>query len=766
MSSKRKPKVIDRRTFLRQSLAGGLTIGFSLGGAKLLARTATSLGGSLQDDPSWSPDIFLSLAADGQLTIIAHRSEMGTGIGTALPMVLADEMEADWERVQIVQGDADSRYGSQNTDGSRSIRNFYDRMRQAGALARTMLVAAAAETWRVSADSCYAEKHKIVHKPSGKRLSYGELTGLAATQTPPQAESLQLKPASERRYVGKDIPIRDMHDILHGRAQFGLDIRLPDMLVAVIARPPVLGGAPKEWDQDAALAVSGVQAVVAMPTPSAPFVFQALGGIAVLAKDTWSALRGRDALACTWSDGEHAVFDSGQQQEELRGNVAQPGRKVRRKGDADSLLKNDGEHLQADYEAPHLAHAPMETPCATARMTEDGVEVWMPTQDPQSAQQAIAGALKLTPQQVTVHVTLLGGGFGRKSKPDYGVEAALLAQHTGKAVQVLWTREDDLRHGYYHAASAMSFAASLGKDGLPTAWRQRSAFTPIGFTFNPAARDGSDGELSLGFTDMPFDVPNLSVENGPSTPHVRIGWLRSVCNVFHAFGVSSFADELAAANDADPLQYLLRLIGEPRHIGVDELGAGYGNYGASLEQHPVDTGRLADVLRKVGELGDWSTRRKSLAGSRKPWRGLGVAAHRSFLGYVANIVEVEVSETGALRIPRVDVVVDCGLAIHPDRVRAQMEGAVVFGTSLTRFGAISAEEGRIVEGNFDTYQIARNLEAPKQIHVHLVPSEADPSGVGEIGVPPFAPALCNAIFAATGKRIRRLPLQGQDLKPA
>jgi len=760
------PRFVDRRTFLRASLAGSLTLGISLRGSQLLARITSNLDPTSQEDGSWSPDLFLSLASDGQLTIISHRSEMGTGIGTALPMVLADEMEADWGRVQIVQGDADARYGSQNTDGSRSIRNFYDRMREAGALARVMLVAAAAEKWQVAADRCRAEKHEVVHPPSGKRLSYGELAALAATQTPPATDDLPLKPARERRYVGKDIPIRDMHGILHGSAQFGLDIRLPDMLVAVIARPPVLGGRVQEWNEQAALAIAGVQQVVAMPTPSAPFAYQALGGIAVLAKDTWSAMRGREALACTWEDGEHAVFDSEKQQEELRANVATAGRKVRRKGDSESLLKQDAGHVQANYEAPHLAHAPMETPCATARMTEDGVEVWMPTQAPQSAQQAIAGALDLSPQQVTVHVTLLGGGFGRKSKPDFGVEAALLAQQTGKAVQVLWTREDDLRHGYYHAASAMSFAASLGEDGLPVAWRQRSAFTPIGFTFNPAARDGSDGELGLGFTDMPFDVPNLSVENGPSTPHVRIGWLRSVCNVFHAFGVSSFADELAAASKADPLEYLLRLIGEPRHLGIDELGAGYGNYGAPLEQHPVDTGRLADVLREVGNRGDWSARRKSLAGSSKPWRGLGVAAHRSFLGYVANIVEVEITENGALRIPRVDVVVDCGLAIHPDRVRAQMEGAVVFGTSLTRFGTITATEGRIVEGNFDTYRIARNLEAPAQIHVHIVPSEADPSGVGEIGVPPFAPALCNAIFAATGKRIRRLPLEGQDLKPA
>lgn len=765
MSKSPKPRVLDRRSFLRQSLLGSLTIGFSLQAPQLLARTANNLNPETPEG-DWSPDLFLSLAKDGQLTIISHRSEMGTGIGTALPMVLADEMEAAWERVNIVQGDADRRYGSQNTDGSRSIRNFYQRMREAGALARTMLIEAAAAKWEVAVGTCQAQQHEVLHRPSGRRLGFGELAALAAEGEIPEVQALSFKPASERRYIGQDIPIRDMDDILHGRANFGLDVRLPGMKVAVIARPPVLGGKATKWEEQAALAIPGVEQVVTMPTPTGAFAFQGLGGLAVVARDTWSAMRGRDALACTWDDGEHAVFDSEQQQQELRANVAKAGRKIRRKGDAKSLLDKDAKRIEAAYDCPHLAHAPMETPCATARMTEDGVEVWMPTQAPQSAQQAIAGALDLPPEQVTVHVTLLGGGFGRKSKPDYGVEAALLAQKTGHPVQVLWTREDDLRHGYYHAASAMTFAASLGEDGLPQAWQQRSAFTPIGFTFNPAARDGSDGELGLGFTDMPFEVPNLSVENGPSSPHVRIGWLRSVCNVFHAFGVSSFADELAAAAEADPLDYLLRLIGTPRHLGVDELGAGYGNYGASLQQHPVDTGRLADVLREVAKRGEWSARREQLQGAQKPWKGLGVAAHRSFLGYVANIVEVEIDANGSLTIPRVDVVVDCGLAIHPDRVRAQMEGAVVFGTSLTRFGAISAKGGRIVEGNFDTYPVARNLDSPSEIRVHLVPSEADPSGVGEIGVPPFAPALCNAIFAATGKRIRRLPLNGQDLKPA
>jgi isoquinoline 1-oxidoreductase beta subunit len=760
-------RTMDRRDFLRRSLLGGLVLGTSMSAPRLVARAVDGVGpGQEPFDGRWSPDLFLSLESDGTLTVVAHRSEMGTGITTTLPLVLVDEMEADRERTVIVQGDADRRYGSQNTDGSRSMRNFHARMRDLGAMARHMLVAAAAATWEVPAGECRAEMHEVVHAPSGRRVGFGELAEAAAAQPVPEASELTYKTPAERRFVGKEMPMKDMDAFLDGSAGFGLDLRLPGMLFAAIARPPVVGGRPKEWDSDAAQAVPGVLRTVALPAASAPYGFNALGGVAVLARHSWAAIQGRDRLAVGWDDGDHADFDSERQQEELRKAVTVEGRTVRSKGDAPAVLAAAGSTVRAEYDLPHLAHAPMEPPCATARMTEDGVEVWMPTQAPQSAQQAIAGALGMTPDQVTVHVTLLGGGFGRKSKPDYGVEAALLARAAEAPVQVVWTREDDIRHGYYHAASAMAFEATLGEDGMPTAWRQRSAFTPIGWTFNPNADEGSSGELDLGFTDMPFDLPALAVEVGKAKPQVRIGWLRSVCNVFHAFGVSSFADELAAAAGRDPLDYLLALLGPDRIISQEELGGQYGNYGSSLETYPVDTGRLRRVLEHVARMADWSELRGAYKGSGSPWKGAGIAVHRSFLGYVANVVEVEVSKEGILTIPRVHIATDVGLAVNPDRVRSQMEGSAVFATSLVRTGSISARDGRIVEGNFDDYPIARNLEAPRVITVELLPSEEPPCGVGETGVPPFAPALANAIFHATGRRIRRLPLTGQDLRPA
>lgn len=759
---------IDRRTFLRQGLAGSLTLGFSLRGKDLIARTVAQIALDSSDlDAAWNPDVFLNLATDGTISIVAHRSEMGTGIATALPMVLADELEADWDRVVILQADGDAKYGSQNTDGSRSIRNFYERMRQVGATARQMLIAAAAENWGVAASECRAVLHEIRHEASGRSVGFGALATAAAEQPVPEASELQFKPASEWRYVGKNVPIRDLEGILNGSAEFGLDIRVPDMRFAVIARCPVLGGKPKSWDAEAALTVPGVEKVFELPgpQPGAPFGFDALGGIAVIARDTWSAIQGREKLALTWDEGAHAEWNTPKQMEEMRATVQKTGQKVRHNGDIEAGIE-EGKSVVAAYDLPHLAHAPMETPCATARVGEDMAELWMPTQNPQAAQQSVAANLGLKPDQVTVHVTLLGGGFGRKSKPDYGVEAALLAKEVGAPVQLLWTREDDIRHGYFHAVSAMRMEAAVQDDGMPSAWLARTAFTPIAYTFNPGMKVGTPGECDLGFTDVPYDIPNLKIETGPSDPHLRIGWLRSVCNIFHAHAVGCFADELAAKAGTDPLDYLLALLGEDRHISKKTLGGAYSNYGGSLKDQPVDTGRIRGVLERVAANADWKARRAALNGSSKPWNGIGIAAHRSFLGYVANVVEVEISEAGDLSIPKVHIAVDCGLAIHPDRVRAQMEGAAVFGISLAKYGKITGKDGRVEQSNFHDYQVARLTDAPGEIHVDLMDSEELATGVGEIGVPPFAPALLNAIYDATGVRHRTLPLADLDLRPA
>jgi isoquinoline 1-oxidoreductase beta subunit len=399
----------------------------------------------------------------------------------------------------------------------------------------------------------------------------------------------------------------------------------------------------------------------------------------------------------------------------------------------------------------------MEPPCAVAHVTEDGCHCWAPTQNPQAAHDGVAQWLGISPSKVRVDVTLLGGGFGRKSKPDYVIEAALLSREVNAPVQVFWTREDDIRHDYFHAVSAMRLDAAVGDDGMPTAWRARSAFTAIGSTFNPNADRGSAGELDLGFKDVPWDVPNIQVETGKSRGVVRVGWLRSVCNVFHAFAAHGFADELAHAAGRDPLEYLIDLIGPARHIDLKADGAQYGNYGEPMDKHPIDTGRMLTVLKKAAEMAEWGQRKLA------PNRGLGIAVHRSFLAYVANVVEVEVTPNGRLSIERIDIACDAGTILHEERVRSQMSGGVLFGIGAALHGNITIDGGAVVQSNFHDYPLLRMSETPKIVNVELIASDAPPSGVGEAGTPPAAPALANAIFAASGHRIRRLPISGQNL---
>jgi isoquinoline 1-oxidoreductase beta subunit len=745
------PGSLSRRGFIGGLVAAG---GFVLAQPRVAGAALQSLTAAAPDE-LWQADLFLAVAPDGTVTIIAHRSEMGTGIRTTLPMVLADEMEADWSRVKIEQALGDDRYGSQNTDGSRSIRESFGPMRRIGATARWILEAAAAEQWGVPREECKAAQHQVLHAKTGRSLGYGELAAAAAKIAVPKPEQVTLKKRAEWRMIGKTAaPITDLPDIVTGKALFGADVRLEGMLTAVIARPPVVGGKVKNHSADAALAVPGVVRVLRMADGMTPPGFRPLGGVAVLAQDTWSAMKGRDQLTIEWDDGPHANYDSVAFRDELLTTVRADGRVVRERGDAKAGLaaaRGAGQRLlEAEYYLPHLSHAPMEPPCAVARVSASGCEVWAPTQNPQAARNEVAAALGIPPDQVKIHVTLLGGGFGRKSKPDFVVEAALLAKEAGAPVRVQWTREDDLRHDYYHTVGAMRFQAALGADGMPAAWLQSSAFPPIGSTFNSAARAGSDGEVALGFSDMPFDLQNLRIENGEAPGKVRIGWFRSVCNVFHAFGVQTFADECAHAAGRDPLEYQLALMGPPRIWDPAAEGFKYGNYGESLTRHPYDVGRLRAVLERAAKEAGWG--RKLPAG-----RGLGLAVHRSFCAYVAVVAEVEAAPNGSMTIHRVDVAADCGVAVHPDRVRSQMEGAVVFGISLTRFGSITAKAGRIEQSNFHDYPIARMSDCPRDIRIHLLESDAAPAGVGEAGLPPVAPALGNALFAATGRRARELP---------
>jgi isoquinoline 1-oxidoreductase subunit beta len=733
--------------------AAGLVLGVSYGFRKFPARAATAPARA-----TFEPNVYLIIDDTGLVTIVAHRSEMGTGIKTGLPMVLADELDADWSRVKIVQAQGDPKYGDQNTDGSRSMRQFYQPMRVAGASARQMLEAAAAYVWHVNAAECRARNHMIVHLPTGRQLSFGDAAKVASTLqlAPPDPAELRFKPANEWRYVGKPIPIVDLDHILCGKATYGIDVMLPGMKYASVERCPVYGGKSLTFDPSDALKMPGVEQVVEIPATPIPSGFNPLGGIAVIASNTWSAQQGRQKLKITWDFGPNADHDSNAYRAQIEATAKQPGRVVRNHGDVDAALAAAERRISADYFVPYYAHAPMEVPNAVANVVDGKCEIWASTQFPQAARTTVAQVLGLPVEDVTVNVTLLGGAFGRKSKPDYVAEAALLSRQIGAPVKLTWTREDEIQHDYYHAICAQHLQAGLDAEGRATAWLHRTVFPAIESTFQANVVYGSAGELQQGVTDMPYAITNVRCENGPAANHVRIGWYRSVYNIPHAFAVCSFADELAHAAGKDPVEFLHQLLGRSRKLDFAAMHVDYPNYGASLDEYPVDTGRLRGVLDLVVRNSEWGS-------PLPPRHGRGVAVHRSFLTYVAAVVHVAVGNDGEVAIPRVDIALDCGLVVNPDRVRAQFEGAVIMGISNALYSNITVKQGRIEQSNFGDYLVARTDIAP-ETRVYIVESNAPPGGIGEPGVPPIAPAICNAIFAATGKRIRALPIDPAQLK--
>ena len=739
-------ELVTRRAFLGGVFsAGALVLGTRLLPHNALAATESASGA---DGAAWHPSVYLGIDTDGTVIVVAHRSEMGTGIRTGLPMIVADELDADWAKVKVEQALGDVKYGSQNTDGSCSIRDFGDAMREAGATARLMLERAAAAKWGVPAEECKAKNHEVVHASSKRKLGYGELASLAAQQAVPKKEELKYKPASEYRYIGKDFPTVDRDDISAGRGTFGIDARMPGMVYASIERSPVLGGKLKTFDDQETKKVPGVQQTVVIPGFKPPHAFQALGGVAVIANNTWSAMKGREALKVEWESSEHASYESAEYKKSLLETVRKPQKVARNIGDVDAEFAKGGKTHEAEYYVPHLSHAPMEPPAAVAEVKDGKAVVWAATQNPQAVQDTVAAALGINKKDVECHVTLLGGGFGRKSKPDYVAEAALLSKAVGKPVKVSWSREDDIRFDYYHTVSAMYIKAAVDDKGKPTAWLQRCAFPSMMSTFSASATAASGGELGMGWTNLPFDIPNHRAENGPAQHHIRLGWLRSVANIQHAFAIHSFVDELANLAKRDSVEYLLDVLGQPRKIDL-------GSRSPLAAKYPLETGRLRNVIELAAERSGWAKNKPSKG------KGFGIAAHWSFLTYVAAVVQVEVDNSGKVRIPRVDIAVDAGRLISPDRVRSQFEGASVFGAGIALMNEITAAGGAVQQSNFHDYKVARIDEAPVETRVHIVQSEAPPAGVGEPGVPPMAPAICNAIFAATGKRIRDLPIKKQ-----
>jgi len=742
---------VSRRGFLKGMVsAGALVLGAQILPADLLGTTVRT-GEDPMTKAALQPNVYVAIDTDGAVYIVCHRSEMGSGNRSGLPRIVADELDADWNRVKVVQATGDAKYGDQDTDGSHSVVSFFDPLREAGASARLMLVRAAAQTWRVPEKELTTELSTVVHKSSGKKLGYGELAATAANLPVPKKEELQLKPRSEWRYIGKPAPTYDLKDMVSGKAAYGQDAQMEGMLYASVLHPPVYGGAVKSVDDSAALKVAGVKQTATIEPFKPPVTMQALGGGAVLAENTYAAFQGKKKLKVEWTKSEHDVWNSDTFRKYLEDTARKPGKVVRENGNVDEAFAKGGKIVEAEYYAPMLAHASMEPPAALAVYRDGKVEAWAPTQNPQGAQEAIAAAVGAKKEDVTVNVTLLGGAFGRKSFPDFVVEAAVLSKKSGKPVKVVWSREDDIKFDTFHSVAAMYFKASLGAEGKPTAWLQRSVFPPIASTFDASAQYPDAGEIGLGFSDIPFALANHRAESGPAPAHTRIGWLRSVANIYHAYGVHSFVGELANAAGKDQVEYVLALLGPDRIMPKSELPKDYTNYDGDYSQYPIDIARFRRVVQMAAEKSGWG---KQKLGNGF---GMGIAVHRSFLTYVATVVQAEVKD-GQVNIRRVDTALDAGTIVNPIIVKQQFEGAAVMGTSIAFYGEITATNGVINQSNFDTFPVARMNVAPRQTNIYIMESEAPPAGVGEPGLPPVAPAIYNAVFAATGKRYREMPL--------
>ena len=605
------------------------------------------------------------------------------------------------------------------------------------------------------------------HTGSGRSFDFGELVDVAAGIEVPSGDGAmgpKLKDPSQWKYIGKDMPVVDNYDMSTGGANYGADVAIPGMKIAVVARSPVYRGKVKSFDASEALKVQGVEQVVEIPAlaDDKPAEFRALGGVAVIGSNTWSVIEGRKKLKIDWDLGPFTVHDSSSYNDKLRQSARKGGPVMRKRGDTYAALAKADKVVEAEYFVPYFIHTPMEPPVAIVDANVMPVQIWSSTQSPNESRQYVAEALGLEKTDVECHITLLGGGFGRKSKPDFICEAAILSKKVGAPVRVQWTREDEIKNGYYHAASAQYLKAGLNSSGKVTAWHHSGAWPSLIGLWNPAQKLGSNLEFGLGLIDLPYNsVPNIRIENGEADVMIRVGWYRAVNNIQHAYAMNCFANELAAAAGRDPLEFMLELIGDADVMdltkdGVEEIW----NYGDAIEDWPIMPKRLSNALRQVAA--------KAGYGKTLPkGHGLGLACHRAFHSYVATAVHVVVHDDGTYEIPQVDTAIDCGRYVNPEGIRKQIEGACVYGNTIARHGKITTTKGAIDQSNFHDYPVTRISDAPLDVRVHIVEDFVNlrPCGVGEPGVPPYAPALINAIYDATGNRIRTLPI-GNQLKSA
>jgi isoquinoline 1-oxidoreductase beta subunit len=702
----------------------------ALGGGLLVSLYAPLPGGSSSalaaEEKDFALNAFVRIGTDESVTVISAHSEMGQGVYTSLPMLLNEELEADWSKIRVEAAPVDKVYnhpvlGMQMTGGSTTSSAEWERYRRMGATARVMLVEAAAARWGVEASTCRVENGVVIHAATNQRGTYGSLANAAARLTPPA--KVPLKNPKDFTLVGKPTLRLDTASKTNGTAQFGLDVMVPGMLTAVVARPPVFGGRVVKLDAREALKVPGVKAVEQVPS-----------GVAVIAERFWPAKLGREKLIIEWDLGPNAALSTEKMLRDFRETALKPGAIAKKTGDPEGALKTAAKTVTAEYDVPYLAHAMMEPLNCVVDLRPDSCEIWTGTQFETVDRANAAHAAALPADRVLIHTTLLGGGFGRRANPnsDFVVEAVHVARAAKAPVKVVWTREDDLRGGWYRPMWHDRFAAGLDANGDPVAWTHTIVGQSImqGTLFESfGVKDGIDSASVEGAADLLYGIPNLQVDLHTPKIGVPVQWWRSVGHSHTGFSVEAFFDEVAHAGGKDPYELRRKLLAnQPRMKAVLELAAQKADWGSKLP----------------------------------PGVGRGMATHFSFESYVAQVVEASVGKGGAVRVHRVVCALDCGLVINPDTVRAQIEGGIIFGLTAALKTEITLKAGRVEQGNFDDYQMLRIFESP-EIEVHMVPSGENPTGVGEPGVPPVAPALANAIFAATGKRVRRLPIRASDL---
>jgi isoquinoline 1-oxidoreductase subunit beta len=701
---------LSRREFVAAGVAAGagLVVGFYL-----------PHGESNRSNGSFSPNAYLRITADNKITIVVARSEMGQGVRTALPMILAEELEADWKQVEIEQAGASTLYGDQTTGGSASVRTTWDPMRKAGAAAREMLISAAALTWGVPRSSCSAQSGSVVHTASNRKLSYGELAGKAATF--PAPTDVTLKQAKDYKIVGQRLPRVDTPSKVKGEAGFGLDFRMPGMKYALLSRCPTIGGKVVSFDDKESKKNSGVSYVGKISDAA----------VAVVADSVWGAMEGRRLLTVNWDEGPNKDLNTAAVMESLKQTASKKGATLYSAGD---VTKAKGRRITAEYQLPFMAHAPMEPGNCTASYSATGCELWAPTQVPQDCRDSVAQAVGLDPDQVKVNVTLMGGGFGRRLEHDYAVEAALVSKAINGPVKVIWTREDDMRFSTYRPASLHQLSAVLDGADWPAAFTHRIIAPSISGQKGQPVPGGVDPDLPDEAAFV-YGLENVSIESVIAETPVPLGWMRSVYALQVGFASESFIDELAAAAGKDPLEYRLHMLAKDQDILY-----------FTTTWH---TARMRGVLQLAADKAGWKN-------PLPAGRYRGIACFACFSSYMAEVVEISM-ENGTPRVHRVVAAVDCGQVVNPSILEQQIPGGIVYALSNALRAKITIEKGRVVQGNFDDYAPLRMEEVPV-VEVYAVPSTEVPTGIGEPSVPPLAPALCNAIYAATKKRIRALPI--------